>query len=224
MVEALLRQNEGWLGPLERPALAWLAPRMPVWINPDRLSAIGMAGALICLIGYAWAAVNPAGLWLASVGLAVNWFGDSLDGSLARYRKIERPRYGYFLDNSLDVVQQFMITIGVGLSGYLRWDVCLLALSVFLMLSVLTFLRAYIAGVYQLTYGRVGPTEMRVLGIVLNAMVFFFPPDQFDWLELPLTYPNILSLMWSMGGLITFSISLVNQLRALAIEDPPREH
>ena len=75
MVEALLRQNEGWLGPLERPALAWLAPRMPVWINPDRLSAIGMAGALICLIGYAWAAVNPAGLWLASVGLAVNWFG-----------------------------------------------------------------------------------------------------------------------------------------------------
>ena len=132
--------------------------------------------------------------------------------------------FGYWLTLVTHFIALGWLFIGAGNPEGEFFTRYLLALSVFLMLSVLTFLRAYIAGVYQLTYGRVGPTEMRVLGIVLNAMVFFFPPDQFDWLELPLTYPNILSLMWSMGGLITFSISLVNQLRALAIEDPPREH
>src|ERR1041385_6680666 len=163
---AIQRSNDGWLQPIERPVLRWLAERMPPWITPDRLTAIGFLGAVICLISYWQAATHPAWFWLATIGLLLNWFGDSLDGTLARYRKIERPRYGYFVDSGLDVAEQFIVPGGVGLSGYIRWDLSFLALSAFLMMSVLTLLRVQVAGVYQLTYGGMGPTEIRVMGIV----------------------------------------------------------
>ena len=219
----LQRLNEGWLQPFERPALQWLASRTPLWMTPDRLTWLGFGGAIICLVGYAWAAWNPVGLWLASAGLVVNWFGDSLDGNVARYRKIERPRYGYFLDNAIDVAQQFIVTVGVGLSGFIRWDLCFLGFSVFLMMSVLTLLRTSVSGIYQLSYGGIGPTEMRVVGMAMNALLFFVPPERLDGLGLPMTYPNILSLSWSIGCLGTFSLSLILQIRQLAIEDPPRQ-
>jgi archaetidylinositol phosphate synthase len=220
--ERLQRHNDGWLGPLERPTLLWLAARMPAWMTPDGLTVIGLVGALMSFAGFALAAQNLHALWLASAGLIVNWFGDSLDGNLARYRKIERPRYGYFLDNSVDVIQQFIITFGIGLSGLIRWELCFLALSAFFMMSILTLLRTQVSRVYQLTYGGIGPTEMRAFGIVLNAVIVFVPPQSLDGLGLPMTYPNLLSLAWSLATLATFALSFIRQLRELAIEDPPR--
>jgi len=216
------RTNTGWLEPLERPTLTALAARMPPWVNPDILTAIGFVGALITFSTYALSASNPAWLWVASFGLIVNWFGDSLDGTLARYRKIERPRYGYFLDNAIDLVQQFLLTVGIGLSGYIRWELCFLALSVFLMMSVLSLLRSHVSGVFQLSYGGVGPTEMRVMFIVLNALMYFFPPQPITLLGLQMTYPNWLSLTWSSVALLTFVVSMASDLRRLAVEDPPR--
>lgn len=218
----LQRTNTGWLEPLERRTLAALAARMPGWVTPDHLTALGFAGSLITFAGYALAAVDSAWLWVASIGLVVNWFGDSLDGSLARFRKIERPNYGYFLDNSIDLVMQFLLAAGIGISGYIRWDLCFLALSVFLMMSVLTLLRAKISGVFQLSYGGVGPTEMRMLFILLNAAMFFFPPQPVSLLGLQMTYPNWLSLTWSTFALATFVWSMTSQIRELAIQDPPR--
>lgn len=218
----LQRTNTGWLEPLERPALAALAARMPGWATPDHLTALGFAGCVITFAGYALAAVDAAWLWVASIGLVVNWFGDSLDGTLARFRQTERPNYGYFLDNSIDLVMQFLLAAGIGISGYIRWDLSFLALSVFLMMSVLTLLRAKISGVFQLSYGGVGPTEMRVLFILLNAAMFFVPPQPISLLGWQMTYPNWLSLTWSMFALITFLWSMTSQIRELAIQDPPR--
>lgn len=130
--------NEGFLRPFERPALAWLVPRVPQWATPDILTSIGVVGTLMTFAGYAAARSYPAFLWLASCGLIVNWFGDSLDGAIARFRKIERSRYGFYLDHSLDCVALFLIAGGIGLSGYVRWDFCFFALSAYLMLAVLS--------------------------------------------------------------------------------------
>jgi phosphatidylglycerophosphate synthase len=219
-MQTLQRQNNGLLQPLERPALQWLVVRMPPWAMPDRLTFVGFMGAVIVMGAYALAARNPLWLWVATLGLIVNWFGDSLDGTLARYRRIERPRYGYFLDNLVDVLEQFMLTVGLGLSGLVRWDFLFLALSAFLMVSILSFVRANVSNIYQLSYAGVGLTEMRVVFILLNAIIYFFPPDAF-LTELPMTYPNILSIVWSCGLLTVFIVSMLIQIREVAAEDPP---
>lgn len=216
------RTNTGWLEPLERPTLATLASKMPAWVTPDTLTGIGFAGSLVTFGGYALASQNPKWLWVASAGLLVNWFGDSLDGTLARYRKIERPRYGYFLDNAIDLVMQFLLAAGIALSGYIRSDLSFVALSIFLMMSVLSLLRANTSGVFQLSYGGIGPTEMRAMFIILNVVMYFFPPQPFSLLGLTMTYPNWLSLTWSSVALATFAFSMLSDIRRLAIEDPPR--
>jgi archaetidylinositol phosphate synthase len=213
------RWNEGFFQPLERPALAWLAAHMPRWVTPDHLTGVGFVGAVIAFIGYAASGSSPVFLWVASLGLAVNWFGDSLDGTVARLRKIERPRYGYYLDNSIDCIAQLLLAIGIGLSGYVRFDLCLLALVAYMMVSVLSFIRANVSGVFQITYAAVGPTEVRVGFVVLNALLIIFPPESIDW-GLPLTYPNLWSLAWSSATLVTFLVCMVKQVRHLAIEEP----
>jgi phosphatidylglycerophosphate synthase len=216
------RTNTGWLEPLERPTLATLASKMPAWVTPDVLTGVGFVGSLVTFGGYALARHHPTWLWIASAGLLVNWFGDSLDGTLARYRKIERPRYGYFLDNAIDLVMQFLLAAGIAISGFIRSDLCFVALSVFLMMSVLSLLRANISGVFQLSYGGIGPTEMRVMFIMLNAVMYFFPPQPFSLLGLEMTYPSWLSLTWSSVALATFAFSMLSDIRRLAVEDPPR--
>ena len=130
-----------------------------------------------------------------------------------------RPRYGYYLDNSIDCVAQLLLALGVGLSGYVRFDLCLLALVAYLMVSVLSFIRANVANVFQITYAAVGPTEVRVGFIVLNALLIIFPPDTVD-LGLPLSYPNLWSLAWSSAMLVTFMVTMVKQVRQLATEEP----
>jgi archaetidylinositol phosphate synthase len=199
--------------------LAWLAERMPPWVTPDHLTAIGFVGAAVAFAGYAASGSSPAFLWIASLGLAVNWFGDSLDGSVARFRKIERPRYGYYLDNSIDCIAQLLVALGIGLSGYVRLDVCLFVLVAYMMVSTLTFIRANVSDVFQISYAAVGPTEVRVSFVVLNACLIIFPPDSVD-LGLPLTYPNLCSLAWSFGMLVTFVVCMVKQVRELAAEEP----
>jgi phosphatidylglycerophosphate synthase len=216
------RWNEGFFQPLERPALAWLAAHMPRSVTPDHLTGIGFVGALLAFIGYAASGSHPGFLWLATLGLVVNWFGDSLDGTVARLRKIERPRYGYYLDNSIDCIAQLLLAIGIGLSGYVRFDLCLLALVAYLMVSILSFIRANVSGVFQITYAAVGPTEVRVGFVVLNALLIIFPPESLDW-GLPLTYPNLWSLAWSSAMLVTFLLTMVKQVRQLAIEEPSLE-
>jgi archaetidylinositol phosphate synthase len=215
------RWNEGFFRPLERPALAWLAPRLPHWVTPDHLTGFGFAGAVLAAVAYAASGSRPDFLWLASLGLIINWFGDSLDGTVARLRQIERPRYGYYLDNSIDCVAQLLLAFGIGLSGYVRFDLCLFALVAYLMVSVLSFIRANISNVFQITYAAVGPTEVRIGFIVLNALLIIVPPDTVDW-GLPLTYPNLWSLAWSSSMLVTFLVTMVKQVRRLAIEEPVR--
>ena len=172
-VEQHSRVNRILLGPLERPALKWLAEHMPGWMTPDILTGIGFLGAVLIAVSYYLTNYNPAFLWLASFGFVVNWFGDSLDGTLARFRHIERPRYGFFLDHTLDSASETIIFIGLGLSPYVNLDLAFLALVGYLLLSIFVFISTYVSGEFKISYGRFGPTEIRAVAILANTLIFF---------------------------------------------------
>ena len=171
------RVNDILLGPLERPVLHWLAAHMPAWVTPDICTAIGLLGALLTMVSYGLSNYNPNYLWLASLGFFINWFGDSLDGTLARYRRIERPRYGFYIDHIIDVVCQVMIFLGLGLTPYVSFNIACLALISYLLLSILVYVRTYVVGEFKISYGRLGPTESRALAVLLNTAMYFFGPQ-----------------------------------------------
>jgi phosphatidylglycerophosphate synthase len=166
------RVNDILLGPLERPALQWFAAHMPAWVTPDTLTLIGVLGSLVILIGYALTEVSAAFVWLASLGFFINWFGDSLDGTLARYRKIERPKYGFFVDHTVDAFSYLLVFGGLGLSIYVTFDAAILALVGYLLMSVLVYVDTFVTGRFKISFGRFGPTEIRALAVLLNVVFF----------------------------------------------------
>jgi len=152
----------------ERKLLNWLCARMPPWITPDRLTTIGVIGAFAIFAGYAASTIDSSWLWLAIAGFAIQWFGDSMDGSLARFRRIERPDFGYFIDHSCDGLTTLLILAGIGLSPYVRLDVALAALAGYLLLCVHAFLASKVIGEMKLSYLAAGPTELRLILIALT--------------------------------------------------------
>ncbi|MXO71366.1 CDP-alcohol phosphatidyltransferase family protein [Altererythrobacter buctensis] len=175
----------------EQALIAWLCPRLPHWWTPDRLTALGMLGSFMVALGFVLSHWGRDWLFLAMLGFVVNWFGDSLDGSIARHRKIERPDYGYFIDHSLDALSQAMLVLGMGLSPYLRMDTALFGLVGYLLLSVHTFISARVLGVFRLTYLGSGPTEMRMMLIVLCVAMYVVGPQGpvgQPFAELPFTW------------------------------------
>ncbi len=167
------RVNDILLGPLERPALRWLAAHLPAWVAPDTCTWIGILGSVLIAVCYGLSLWNRNFLWLASLGYVINWFGDSLDGTLARFRHIERPRYGFFIDHTTDAVSQMLVFLGLGLTPYVSFSVACLALIAYLMLSVLVYVRTCVEGEFKISYGKLGPTEIRVLAILLNTVMYF---------------------------------------------------
>lgn len=172
-IQTHARVNDILLGPLERPALKWLAEHQPAWVTPDILTIIGMGGTLLIFASYALSRLDPLFLWLASLGFVINWYGDSLDGTLARVRKIERPKYGFFVDHMVDAVAEVLIFLGLGLTYYVRFDLAAVALVGYLLMSIYVYVTTAVTGVFQLSYGKLGPTEVRVLAILANTAMFF---------------------------------------------------
>ncbi|WOJ90539.1 CDP-alcohol phosphatidyltransferase family protein [Methylocapsa polymorpha] len=167
-----IRIQKNILARLERDLLNWLCLHMPRAVTPDRLTGLGVVGAGIVFVGYAASRFDLTFLWLATFGLVVHWFGDSLDGSLARYRRVERPRYGYFLDHSVDAVCNLMIMVGIGLSPFVRLDVALFALLGYFMLCMYVFLHNHVSGNFQLSFLALGPTELRIGLIGINCWMY----------------------------------------------------
>ncbi|QGM46163.1 CDP-alcohol phosphatidyltransferase family protein [Methylocystis heyeri] len=157
------RLNTSFVAVHERILLNHIVERLPQWATPDHLTTIGLWGAAITGIGFLLCNISPNFLTLVAAGLAINWFGDSCDGSLARHRKIERPKYGFLIDHSSDLVAQSMIVIGLGCSPYFTLCSALLVLSLYLLMSSYTYLRAAVEGVHRLSYGGLGATEFRIM-------------------------------------------------------------
>ncbi|MGB3845016.1 MAG: CDP-alcohol phosphatidyltransferase family protein [Sphingopyxis sp.] len=155
----------------ERRLLDWLCARLPMWVTPDQLTTLGFLGAAMVAMGYMLSWLSPAWLALSITGYVVNWFGDSLDGSLARWRRIERPSYGYFVDHSVDGLAILLMVGGIGLSPYMRFDVALIAVIGYLLLAIHTFLAAKVVGEFRLSYMAGGPTELRLMLIAMTALM-----------------------------------------------------
>lgn len=169
--QSLSRIQQNWLAAKERRLLNWLCARMPAWVTPDVLTTTGMVGAVMIFAGYVASNAAPQWLLIAILGYVVQWFGDSMDGSLARFRKIERPSYGYFIDHSCDGLATLLILAGIGLSPFVTMDVALIALAGYLLLSIHAFLSARVLGEFKLSYLSAGPTELRIMLIALTIMM-----------------------------------------------------
>lgn len=214
---AIQRVQQNMVARVERIALTAICARLPLWVRPDMLTAIGMVGALMVLGGYAASHLDAGWLWVAVAGYVVNWFGDSTDGSLARFRKIERPRYGYFLDHSCDALATALVVAGIGLSPYVHLDVALVALAGYLMMSIHAFLSVKVMGELRLSYMAAGPTELRIILIAFTlAMLAFGRGDEaIFWYD----------LFVGLAASVLIGLFIVQTLltaRRLSAEDPPR--
>ena len=163
------------LAPIEKRTLIWLAHRMPSWVNSDHLTGLALVAMLLAGFSYWLASVTPLGLLLAVACLAVNWFGDSLDGTLARVRRQQRPRYGFYVDHVVDAFGALFLLGGLGLSGYMSPLIALGLLVAYLMLSVEAFLAAHTLGAFKMSYFKVGPTELRILLAIGNLVLLVHP-------------------------------------------------
>ena len=173
------------LNGLEKKALLWLAERQPKWADSDMLTFIGFIGAVVIAAGYILSNLNVHFLWLASLGFIINWYGDSLDGTLARYRKQQRPIYGFYLDHTMDAINETFIFMGVGLSPFMRFDLSCVLLVIYLMLTLNVSMNAHLKGEFRLTYAKLGPTEFRLICIIANTVLVFVKPLRTWVLELP---------------------------------------
>jgi archaetidylinositol phosphate synthase len=170
-----LRLQESFTAGAERKALLWMAARMPAWVSSDHLTFAGFAAMFLAGASYALARTSRAGLPLATLFLAINWFGDSLDGTLARVRNRQRPRYGFYVDHMIDTFGGLFLMSGLAISGFLDWRVALGMFIAFLMLSVQVYLATYTVGSFQLSFAKLGPTEIRILLALGNAALWFRP-------------------------------------------------
>ena len=216
------RRNTASVAEIERRALVWIAARLPAGVTPNALTATGMLGALTATLGYLLAAGRPAMLWLASAGFVLNWFGDSLDGTLARVRGIERPHFGFFLDKCTDVLAHALLAVGLGLSTFVRWDLAMAGLASFFMVSMLSLIRVGAGRSFDIAYFGIGRTELRLSFVLLNCAVFFFPPQPIQAFGTSFTYPNLLVVVWIAGHLSVYLAVMIAETRRLAVAEPPR--
>jgi phosphatidylglycerophosphate synthase len=170
------RDQSSLLAPLERRALVWMAERMPAWVNSDHLTALGLLGMLLTGLCYWLSHWNRWALAGASFGLFLNWFGDSLDGTLARVRNRLRPRYGFYIDHILDAFGTSFLLTGLALSPCMTAWVAISLLILFLLLSIQSYLATYALGTFQLSFWKFSPTELRVLLIAGNTALFLRGP------------------------------------------------
>ena len=168
-----MREKTFLLARPEARVLEWIARRLPRWVMPDHLTALGVLAAVGIAASYVLSNESPLWLWAASGLLVVHWLGDSLDGTLARVRKAERPTYGYCLDHLVDAVATAVIGLGLGLSPYMLLATGLAIVIAYLVLSINTYLETQAFGVFSLGYGRLGPTEARLGLIALNTALAF---------------------------------------------------
>src|SRR5262245_10070367 len=161
--KSAIRQQQSILAPFEKRALTWLAYRMPSWINSDHLTVLGFVGMAGAGLSFYLARMYQPALIAVIVCIAINWFGDSLDGTLARVRHRQRPRYGFYVDHMIDTFGALLLLGGLGLSSYMTGTVAFTLVVVYFMLSIELYLATHTTGVFRLSFGVWGPTELRLL-------------------------------------------------------------
>jgi phosphatidylglycerophosphate synthase len=187
------RVNQSLTASLEKRALQWMAERAPRWVSSDQLTLLGVSAQVGAGVFYALSRFNRYALLLVIVCLALNWLGDSLDGTLARARRQERPRYGFYVDHMADIFGSVALMCGLGYSGFLHWQTAIAMLVAFLMLSAESFLATYSLSGFQLSQGIFGPTEIRILLVIGNLALLRNPYAKLFGYKM---------LLFDLGGII----------------------
>ncbi|RPH92184.1 CDP-alcohol phosphatidyltransferase family protein [candidate division KSB1 bacterium] len=167
------RINDIILGPFERRALPWMARRLPAWVTPDHLTFLGQYSAVLIGVAYWLTMFSYNWLWVANLGFVLNWVGDSLDGTLARVRKIERHRYGFFVDHYSDTVAVFFMCLGMGVSPIMDLRIALFLMVIYFAMMTLVYIVSLSRDVFKISFAGVGPTEIRIVIMIVNTVVYF---------------------------------------------------
>ena len=215
------RQAKFLVARFEQWALPRIAASLPRWVMPDHMTALGVVAATWIAFCYMKSNENPDWLYGASVGIVLHWFGDSLDGTLARVRRIQRPRYGFYLDHLTDAYSTTAIGLGLGLSPFMLLSVAFAGVIAYLTLSINVYLETYIFQRFRYGYGVLGPTEARIALLFLNLLAGALSP-------LPFTMSGVEMTVFDIGGIVVTGIMVVlllgrakQNLDALAREEPP---
>jgi phosphatidylglycerophosphate synthase len=203
-----VREHRSLLAAAEKRLLIRIARRLPAWIHSDHLTALALAAMALAGGGFALAPFDIRALWLVVAALAINWFGDSLDGTVARVRGAERPRYGFYVDHVLDIVGITLLMAGLAVSGFMTPLIALSVLVGYLLVSGEVFLATAVRGVFRMSFAGVGPTELRIL-LAIGTVALFGDP----YVELPGVRPMPL---FDFGGLIAIGGLAVTLLVAVS--------
>jgi phosphatidylglycerophosphate synthase len=216
-----VRQHRSLLATTEKRLLIAIAQRLPLWVHSDHLTGLAWAAMIAASGAYILARWDTRALWLVVVALAVNWFGDSLDGTLARVRRVERPKYGFYLDHVLDIVGATLLFGGLAASGFMSPVIALSLLVAYLLVSGEVFLATAVGGVFKMSFGGVGPTELRILLAIGTIALQNDPHVDFGGLgRMPLfDFGGLVAI----GGLgFTLLVSATQNAAALARVEPRR--
>lgn len=229
--EDSVRIQTSVLNALEKKVLIWLAERQPAWVTSDLLTYIGTFGSVLIAAGYILAGWNIHFLWLSSFGFIVNWYGDSLDGTLARVRKTQRPVYGYYIDHTMDVINELLMFVGIGLSGLMHFSLAVLVLVVYLMLTINVSINAHLKKEFRLTYAGLGPTEFRIIMVIVNSLFALIRPlREFVWNFTMFSHAFELSALDCIAIVILLILSIiylttiVKDTKEYAIMDPLKKN
>ncbi|HYR92043.1 MAG TPA: CDP-alcohol phosphatidyltransferase family protein [Terriglobia bacterium] len=202
------RQQESLLAPLEKKTLIWLAHRMPGWVNSDHLTILGFLGMVMAGVCYYLARLNPLAIVAAVVFLGLNWFGDSLDGTLARVRDKQRPRYGFYVDHIVDSFGAIFLIGGLGMSGYMTGTIALVLIIAYFLLAIELYLATYTIGIFRLSFSIWGPTELRIV-LAIGSFVLLYKPI--------VTVAGRQYLLCDVSGVIAIisltAIAIINSIR-----------
>lgn len=225
-VKQSLRIQTSFLNGMEKKALVWLAGRQPRWVTSDMLTVVGVLGAFLTGLGFALTHYSISWLWLSSAGLVLNWYGDSLDGTLARVRNRQRPLYGYYLDHTVDCVNEAFMFVGAGLSPLVDLNLALAVFILYLFLTVNVSINAHLKSEFRLTYAKLGPTEFRLIIILLNTLLILFPGLLGFSLELcghRFSTLDIVALVLIAMMSLIYLFTVLADARHYATIDPPKK-
>jgi phosphatidylglycerophosphate synthase len=219
-VAAAPRELRFLLAAPERRVLRWIAARLPARVMPDHLTALGVVAAFGIAAAYALSNESSTWLWAASGLLVVHWLGDSLDGTLARVRGSERPRYGYYLDHLVDALATACIGLGLGFSPHMLVVTGAIVVVAYLVLSINTYLETQALGSFNLGYGLVGPTEVRLLLVALNTALALGVVPHVTLLGVGLGLLDLAGIAVVAAMVVAVTVRAARNLRALAVLEP----
>lgn len=189
----------------------WVCPRIPKWINSDHLTALGVFAIILVAIGFILGFQDRIYLLLVVVGLFLHWFGDSFDGSLARYRKKTRPNYGYYIDHMVDAIAIIIFALGLGISGFVRIDLALLFAIMYMALMIHVELVTFVQNKFKYSFGLIGPTEIRIMGIFVTIYMFLAPVRYFDIYGHSLTQYDLVFAGMSVAMFVVLVFSILQK-------------